>query len=222
LTEIKADRGDSGGLDAEAKAELVEMEKEGKYDDLTTFRLKKPEKLRTVMVLLGKGFVIRDVCRIARVSASTVCQVLRDPELGPSIAKAKAHVTGLTKAALRVGLENKLAEWTAPNAKPPAVFDLQLLHQMSTLDDGGATVRVEHFGSSTLQKAEEDLYRMVDGATRTVEATKICNGEQWTESVHGTVGMGLDSQKVHALPALTEQPAVPDEVGESERSAPIT
>lgn len=188
---------DEADLDPEARAELAELEEHGECCDLATYRLKKPEKVRTISVLLGKGFVIRDVCKIARVSASTVCQVLRDPELGPTIAKQKAHVTGLTKAALRVGLENKLAEWAAPNAKPPAVFDLHLLHQMSTLDEGGATVRIEHTNSARIDELEADLYRIIDAKAHTVEQPKLCN-EQLTED---GLGMGSESQKVHALPA---------------------
>lgn len=182
-------------LDTEAKALIEEDAKRGKHHDLATFKVSRPEKLRFIQYLLLRGATVRDVCRLAQVSATTVCQVTSDPEYGPPIAKQKARVTGLTKALLVVGLERKLEAWTAPDAKPPDVFDLKLLGDMVALADGGVTARVEHT-HSFLSPSTSATMRLLEGSAVTTVGP-------WTESVHEAVVIGSDGQKLSTLPALS-------------------
>jgi hypothetical protein len=204
---------------------LAAEEKAGTWHNLANFRVNQPQKLKLVRWLLGKGMVIRDVCKVAEVSATTVCQVLRDPEYAPAIAAQKAHVTDLTKLLLRVGVEKKLESWTAPDAKAPDVFDLKLLRDMAALDDGGATARMEVVHKFLNPDNSATLKLLEASAAQSGKMHGLGNGatvqDAWSKSVHEVTEaevceMGLDSQKLHALPALTDQPAVPDEVGESE------
>jgi hypothetical protein len=198
---------DDDGIDPESKAELAAMEQSGEVFDAASYRLNKALKTRSVICLLKKGFTVRDVCKIARVSATLVCGVLRNPKYAPSIAEARSHVTTLTKVALRVGLEAKLASWTAPDAKPPDVFDLKMLRDMAALDEGGVTVRIEHTYNPQVDEIEASLMRMVDGTTREVSRPALSN-------VQDAVVMGLESQKVHALPASTDpDPTVQPNIG---------
>lgn len=207
----------------EMPPELVQLlegeEKQGNHIDIARFRIKQPEKVKYAAWLLGKDTPIRTVCKLANLSATTVCAIIRDPELGPSIAQQKAHVTSLAKAALRVGLESKVEQWTAEGAKSPDVFDLRMLHQMVTQDEGGATVRVEHFGNVTVTNLEADLYRMIDAKVQTVERPMLSNGE---DEMGEVLGMGSHGQKVHALEAGAESAQAPDDIRESEDSLPIT
>jgi hypothetical protein len=191
---------------------LAAEEKAGTWHNLNNFRVNQPQKLKLVRWLLGKGMVIRDVCKVAEVSATTVCQVLRDPEYAPGIAAQKAHVTDLTKLLLRVGVESKLAAWTKEDAKAPDVFDLKLLRDMAALDDGGATSRMEVVHTFLNADNSATLRLLQAGAVQPCKTPELGNGgflEAEVMNGQKVSTMGLDSQKLHALPLSAEQPPDP-------------
>ena len=120
----------------------------------------------------------------------------------------------MTKAALRVGLEAKLAQWSAEGAKAPDVFDLKLLRDMAALDEGGATQRVE-ITHTIMNPNTSATLRLLEAGSVTMSTGLVGNTQEALE-------MGLESQKVHALAESTEETPGPDVVGESEESLPDT
>lgn len=194
-------------LEPEAQTALVEDAKQGKHHDLATFKVSRPDKLKFIRYLLHQGASVRETCRLAQVSATTVCQVLADPEYGPPIAKQKARVTGLTKTLLLVGLERKLEAWTDPDAKPADVFDLKLLNDMAILADGGATARVEHTHTFMTPDSSATM-RLLEGSAVTVPA--LNDGQKVS------TGIGSDSQIIHAIAEVAASPGGPEAIGECE------
>lgn len=202
--------------EADTEASLTAEEQQGNWPDLDRLRISQPQKVKFAVWLLEKGVSIRQTCKLARLSASTVCAITRDPVLGPSIASQKAQVTSLVKAALRVGLESKLEQWSAEGAKPPDVFDLKLLGDMAALADGGATQRVEHVHTIMNPNTSATLRLLEAGAVTATNPIRYIDNP-----FPDGVVMGSESQKLHALPPVAEADLVPDGIGDCEESPEI-
>ncbi len=172
--------------------------------DVSKMRLSRPDVIGPIIHMLGLRRPIHEISKVCRVSNGTVLEVLNDPEHGPKIQEQRAHFATQVRNALRLGIEATVKKYAEPKAKAPPVFDLRMLYEIATLEEGGATQRVEVV--HTLLSPDRSA------TIRLLEAGQV--------SVTSPEEMGSHGQKVHALPASTAQPADPDEVRESEETAP--
>lgn len=134
---------------------IEDMEREGRWPDLSRLEKRRPDILKAVVWLLSAGLAVKTICKKLSLSPCTVNRIRHDPKWEKAVVSEKATLVEMFDEVLVLKAEQLRDE--AREGKLPNIFDSKLIFDMRQLLSGGVTARVEVKAS----QEEEDFMRFM-------------------------------------------------------------
>lgn len=120
---------------------IEDMEREGRWPDLTRLEKRRGDLLKAVVWLLASGIPVKTICKKLSLSPCTVNRIRHDPKWEKAVVSEKATLVEMFDEVLVLKAEQLRDD--ARDGKLPSIFDSKLIFDMRQLLSGGVTARVE-------------------------------------------------------------------------------
>lgn len=134
---------------------IEDMEREGRWPDLTRLEKRRGDLLKAVVWLLASGIPVKTICKKLSLSPCTVNRIRHDPKWEKAVVSEKVTLVEMFDEVLVLKAEQLRDD--ARDGKLPSIFDSKLIFDMRQLLSGGVTARVEVKAS----QEEEDFMRFM-------------------------------------------------------------
>lgn len=151
---------------------IEDMEKEGRWPDLSRLEQRRPDILGAIVWFLARDVSVKTITKALKVSPCTVNRVRHDPRWKEAVVSESKGVVQKLDEILALTVDDVLAQ--AREGKLPGIFDLKLLFDIRQILSGGVTQRVEVKATSE----EEDFMRFMTQARLAERGSgMVCEGE---------------------------------------------